>query len=264
MDQRNDIERNEGSESPGMICKAATLEGATLEGATLEEADIAKINKYTLEPLTAEQVFVFKATLCDNEIDRHSEHFTLSALRDLKKLFVGKTVIKDHYRTADGQVARIYETQLLTDETALTATGENYTKLIAKCYMVRTEGNADLIAEIKAGIKKEGSVGCSVKHALCSICGTDNVQTYCLHWPGRSYNKDGGAAVCTFKLDGAKDAYEFSLVAVPAQRAAGISKSYTGKPFVGQGEKPDDSEQAKTLALRARIGAVKAKNTRNT
>lgn len=259
MDQRNDIERDERAESPGMICKAATLEGAALE-----EADIAKINRYTLEPLTAEQVFVFKATLCDNEVDRSHERFTLSALRDLKKLFVGRTVIKDHYRSADGQVARIYETQLVTDETALTAAGENYTRLIAKCYMVRTEGNADLIAEIKAGIKKEGSVGCSIKRAFCSVCGTDNVQTYCPHYPGRSYNKDGGAVVCTFALDGAKDAYEFSLVAVPAQRAAGISKSYTGKPFVGNEETPDDSETAKTLALRARIGAVKAKNTQST
>ena len=33
--------------------------------------------------------------------------------------------------------------------------GDKYTQLKAHCYMVRTDGNKDLIAEIKAGIKKE-------------------------------------------------------------------------------------------------------------
>ena len=45
-----------------------------------------------------------------------------------------------------------------------------------------------------------------------------------MHYPGRTYQKDGGPRTCTFTLDGARDAYEFSLVAVPAQRAAGVSK----------------------------------------
>lgn len=255
--------------SPGMIQKAASLDAQELT-----EAELKAINKHTLEPLKAEDVFTFKAVLCDNEVDRTHERFTLKALQDFQKLFVGKTVIKDHAHRADNQVARIYATELVQG-TKTTKSGELYTQLVAHCYMVKTASNADLIAEIKAGIKKEGSVGCAVSHVYCSICGTDNAQAYCRHWPGKSYDKEGGPQVCTFTLDGGRDAYEFSLVAVPAQKAAGVSKSYTGETVYEpqEAEKtaqnapeepggtitPTDSEKAATLALRARMTASRVK-----
>ena len=250
---------------PGMIQKAASL-GAQ----EVTEAELKAINKYALEPLKAEEVFTFKAILCDNEIDRDFERFSLKALQDLQKLFLGKTVIKDHRWAADNQVARIYATELV-QATKTTKAGENYTQLVAHCYMVRTESNADLIAEIKAGIKKEGSIGCSASSCICSICGTDNAKTYCRHWPGKSYEKEGGPQVCTFTLAGARDAYEFSLVAVPAQKAAGVSKSYTGEtvyepedateaPETSEGTNTQpDSEKAAALALRARLAASRVK-----
>lgn len=252
----NNRDRKHIAEDAGLIYKAAQL--GTHE---VTEADLKEINKYALEPLCAEDVFTFKAVLCDNELDRTYEHFTTKALQELKKLFLGKTVIKDHYRSADNQVARIYATELVMSDKQTTKTGEAYTQLVAHCYMVRTDSNKDLIAEIKGGIKKEGSVGCSVASCFCSICGTDNTKTYCRHWPGRSYDKEGGAAVCTFKLDGAKDAYEFSLVAVPAQRKAGVSKSYMGTTEYAPDEETTpvteetnkDEEQARVLDLRARL-----------
>lgn len=250
-----------GGEIPGMIQKAATI--APHE---LTDADMAAINKHTLEPLTADQVFVFKAVLCDNEVDRQHERFTVKALEDLRKLFLGRTVIKDHYHSADNQVARIYATELVQG-TKTTKTGELYTQLVAHCYMVRTAGNADLIAEIKGGIKKEGSVGFSASSAICSICGTDNAKNYCRHWPGRSYEKEGGPQVCIFTLAGAKDAYEFSLVAVPAQRAAGTTKSYTGELYTEKPEEtgntdpdPDTKSIEDVLALRARLTRSKINN----
>lgn len=215
-------------------------------------------------------MFTFKAVLCDNEVDRDFERFSLKALQDLQKLFVGKTIIKDHSPSADNQVARIFATELVQG-TKTTKSGELYTQLVAHCYMVKTSSNADLIAEIKGGIKKEGSVGCAMAHVYCSICGTDNTKSYCRHFRGRSYEKEGGAQVCTFTLDGAKDAYEFSLVAVPAQKAAGVSKSYTGETIYepqepAEGEKPPegtntppDSEKAATIALRARQAALRDK-----
>lgn len=262
MADYNDSRSREGG--PGMIEKAAHL--APQE---VTEAELKAINKLALVPLTADQVFTFKAVLCDNELDRTHERFNLKALQDLAKLFKGKTVIKDHRRSADNQVARIYATELVQSDKA-TASGELYTQLVARCYMVRTAGNADLIAEIQGGIKKEGSVGCAVTGSICSICGTDNAKTYCPHWPGRSYDKDGGKQVCTFTLTGARDAYEFSLVAVPAQRAAGVSKSYTGEivyegknaPEAPEVEPPENdtknSEKAAQLAVRARVAAIRA------
>lgn len=265
MDKEHNHERPE--RRAGMIEKAASL---TAQDIT--EEDLRAINKYTLTPLTAEDVFTFKAVLCDNAIDRQSEKFSLKALQDLQKLFLGKTVIKNHSWDADDQVGRIYATELDQSSKELDG-GELYTRLLAKIYMVKTAGNADLIAEIKGGIKKEGSVGVAITSAICSICGTDNAKEYCKHWPGRTYDTDAGKKTCTFTLEGAKDAYEFSLVAVPAQKAAGVSKSYAGQTVEPEPEAPptpaavpaavpaeDTTEKTKELMLRARLATIKNRN----
>lgn len=256
----NQNEKNE-ARLPGMIEKAATIKAYEVT-----DTDLRLINKHTLRPLTAEEVFVFKAILCDNEVDRTFERFSLRALQDLKKLFDGKTFIKNHRRDTDNQIGRIFGTELEQDTAkTIAGTAEPYTMLTAKIYMVRTGGNADLIREIEAGIRKEGSVGCAIKAAICSICGTDNVKTYCPHWPGRKYAKDAGEVICTFLLDGATDAYEFSMVAVPAQKAAGVSKAYTGTVALEPDNGENDSDNAeksvtKLLALRARAAKAKIKN----
>ncbi len=239
----------------GMMYKAAAIEPLQAT-----EDEMKKINKCTLEPLDASEVFTFSAVLCDNEIDRQYEQFTLKALRDLKKLFIGKTVIKDHKHLADNQIARIYDTELVaTDKT--TTNGQPYTQLKANIYMVRTESNKDLITEIKAGIKKEGSVGFRTAGAVCSVCGTDNTKSYCAHYPGLKYTKNGAEQTCTFELTGATDAFEFSLCAVPAQRQAGVSKSYTGET-VAYKEEPetpeptDNADRERELQLRAEAAEI--------
>ncbi len=243
----------------GMIQKAASL--STQE---VTEDELKLINKYTVEPVKAEDVFTFKAVLCDNDVDRVFDQFTGKALQDMQKLFLGKTVIKDHRRSVDGQVARIYATELIQGSKTLKS-GEIYTQLVARMYMMRTDSNKDLITEIKGGIKKEGSVGFAPASAICSICGTDNTKSYCRHWAGKEYDKEGGKETCIFKLTGVKDAYEFSLVAVPAQRAAGVSKSYTGETVyeADQPETPasNDADKVKELQLRAKLSAARAKNT---
>lgn len=250
---------------PGMITKAAQLENQEIT-----EAELRAINKHTLSPLTADEVFTFKAVLCDNEIDRQSERFTVKALQDMKKLFIGKTVIKDHSWSANDQVARIYATELVMSETEVTKSGEPSAQLVAYCYMVKTASNADLIAEIKGGIKKEGSVGFRASSVICSICGTDNAKSYCRHWPGKSYEKEGGAQTCVFTLAGVSDAYEFSLVAVPAQKAAGVRKSYTGETVeapVTEPEEPStvaEKHEDKDTHTRVRLMETYANNNKNT
>lgn len=246
---------------PGMITKAAQLENQEIT-----DEELRAINKHTLSPLTADEVFTFKAVLCDNEVDRDFERFTVKALQDMKKLFIGKTVIKDHTWSADSQVARIYATELIMSEKAVTKSGEPSAQLVAHCYMVKTASNADLIAEIKGGIKKEGSVGFRASSSICSICGTDNAKSYCRHWPGKSYEKDGGPQQCIFTLASVSDAYEFSLVAVPAQKAAGVRKSYTGETVeapVTEPEEPSnvaEKHEDKDTQTRVRLMEIKAKN----
>lgn len=227
------------------------LKSAEVSVQSVTDDDLKKINKYTLEPLKAEDVFAFKVMAGDNELDdRNFEPFNANALKDLSKLYAGKPVIKDHQRSANNQVARIYDTELTANETKQTGAGEPHTELLLKCYMAKTESNADLITEIKAGIKKEVSTGCRPKHAFCSICGTDNTKTYCPHWPGKEYEKDSGNTTCYFTLDGAKEAYELSLVAVPAQPRAGTCKNYGGTKPEKQVAAEEKNTEKEVLSLK--------------
>ena len=238
MDGKDDERNLDKVVTEGLICKSASVESSETT-----EADLKKINKFTLQPLTTEEVFTFKLVMGDNELDdRNYEPFNLNALKDLQKLYIGKTMIKDHKRTADNQIARVYDSELVQDSSKLTGAGEIYTKLIAKCYMLKTESNKDLIAEIKAGIKKEVSTSCRAKHAYCSICGVDNMKNYCSHYWGKEYDTASGKKTCYFTLDGAKEAYEVSFVAVPAQLRAGTTKNYGGKEQEAQ--KLNNNEEA--------------------
>lgn len=184
------------------------------------EAELAEINRFAKSPLQAEEVYAFSLRLCDNEVDRDWERFDETALNALGDLFVGKSGIFDHQWTAEGQTARIYRAQVVREPAQMTAAGDGYCWLKAWAYLLRTEKNADLIAEIEGGIKREVSVGCSVARRVCSICGAEGGT--CQHVPGQRY----GEQLCYLELREPTDAYEWSFVAVPAQRKAGVLKRY--------------------------------------
>lgn len=242
--------------------EAAVLKSAGVSGMEVSEEDLRKINHYALRPLKSEEVFAFKVAACDNGADdRNYEPFNLAALKDLKKLYVGKTMIKDHMRRADNQVARVFDAELIEGGSTKTSVeGETFTTLQLKAYMVRTESNKDLIAEIEAGIKKEVSTGCIPKHAYCNICGTDNRKTYCPHWHGREYDTKTGKKVCHFLLDGAEEALELSFVPVPAQPRAGTRKTY-GAPQKAEEEAKEceKEQQEQNMRAEARLRLANAK-----
>lgn len=98
----------------------------TEDGVVTEEA-LAAINRYTQKDLTADEVFVFSAVLCDNEIDRDFERFSIESLHALAPLFEGKTAIQNHSMDAADQSARTFKTEVITDETRKTTLGEPYT-----------------------------------------------------------------------------------------------------------------------------------------
>lgn len=123
------------------------------------------------------------------------------------------------------QAARIFHTFIDEDASKLTSCGEKYTALKAKAYMVKTDSNADLIAEIDGGIKKEVSIGCAAGTMLCSICGKNMKEHACTHIKGKKYK----GKLCYGILSDISDAYEWSFVAVPAQRNAGVTKSFIKK-----------------------------------
>lgn len=180
------------------------------------------INRYTRKTLAEDDVYRFTLTLCDNEVDRDLERFTPEALQELAALFPGKTGLFDHSCKSEQQSARLFSCWVETDKSRPTSCGEDYTCLKARAYMVRTRENEGLIAEIEGGIKKEVSVGCAMGSLRCSVCGAERRAEGCAHEKGRTYN----GRLCHDVLSHAIDAYEWSFVAVPAQRAAGVTKAF--------------------------------------
>ena len=208
-----------------------------LKNSMVTREELAIINRLTKRALKEDEVYTFAVRLCDNEVDRDGERFPRATLEELAELFVGKSGIFDHEWTAKGQAARIYRTEIVEEE-GVCSQGEGRCYLKGYAYMLRGGENDALIAQIEGGIKKECSVGCSVKSAQCSICGGDARR--CEHYRGKRY--DG--ALCFYKLVGAVDAYEVSFVAVPAQRAAGVTKEFEGKEPPEEKEKSTDYTDA--------------------
>lgn len=191
------------------ICKAAVIQKAEVP----DESELGLILAQTLRPLTAEEVFTFKLAACDNQVDRDYERFTDQALEQMVKLYVGKPVLRDHRWNNGSQTARVYAAGVETDG--------KIKRLVLRCYMPRTEGTAEIIAAIESGVVRECSVGVQAGKSICSICGANQMDAMCRHFHGREY--DG--KLCHFDLDDIRDAYEVSLVAVPAQREAGVIKT---------------------------------------
>ena len=185
---------------------------------------LEQLNTFTRRTHTLDEVYLFDLILCDNEIDRDGDCFSDAALAELQKRFVGVTGIFDHNPQTANQNARIFRTELRTEPGRLTKAGRPYRCLAANAYMVRTEGNADLIREIDAGIKKEVSISCAAGARICSVCGANHLRKPCQHVKGRTY----GGTLCYTTLDQISDVYEWSFVAVPAQRHAGVTKTLGG------------------------------------
>lgn len=200
------------------------FKSARIEKSIATDEDLKLINKYTLVPLMAEDIFVFKVIACDNGTDdRNYTPFSLKALKQLVKLYPGRTVIKDHNtRTCDGQLARVYSAELVPVEGKTTDAGEPLTQLVLKCYMPKDGRNSYMIADIKAGIKREVSVHTDAAKLICNICGKDNAKDYCTHFPGHKYDDK----ICTLTIDDVTEAYELSFVTVGAQPRAATTKSF--------------------------------------
>lgn len=188
------------------------------------EADIDLINTYSQKVLEPEEVFAFEVVLCDNEVDRDYDEITSKCLEELAPMFIGKTGIFNHSWDAKDQIARIYKAEVVPGK-GKTQRKEPKKLLVATAYMLRTKEMEETIEKIEGGILKEVSIGFSINKSECSICGAEMRFFSCEngHFKGEEYDGEQ----CVGKMVSAADAYEFSFVAVPAQRGAGVKKEYT-------------------------------------
>ena len=175
-----------------------------------DEGQLAKINAIAKGTLTKDDVYVFSVRLCDDQVDRDFERFSAEAIEGLAPMFIGRPGIVDHDWSAERQIARVFDTAVEKEA------GQTF--LRAWAYMLRTEKTKDLIADIEGGIRQEVSIGCAMGKSTCSVCGAE--YGACEHKKGAVYGGD----VCCAVLSEPTDAYEFSFVAVPAQKKAGVLK----------------------------------------
>jgi len=221
-----------------------------LQGGVPTAVQLEAINAQAKAKLTEQQVYVFSLRLCDDQVDRDGERFDTAALPALAKLFIGKTGIMDHKWNSESQVARIFETQVVREE------GVSYIK--AWAYIRRGGSNDEIIADIEAGIKKEVSVGCAMGASVCSVCGGE--YGVCGHQKGEYY--DG--QLCCAILKEPMDAYEFSFVAVPAQKNAGVMKGMCGRKSLKElAEEHGVQGEYRALFKQAQLGKLYEKQVRD-
>ena len=172
-------------------------ENDTSEPNEIGQEDLDKINCYTARELSANDVFFFEIELCSTDVDNDYERFSIDALYDLEKLFLGKTGFVDNEVTG-----RIYSTKVVHDYAA------ERTYLKAKAFLIKSEKAQTAIKEIIAGIKEKVSISCGVDYKRCSICNKNIYNRSCDHLPGKEY--DG--KVCTWILENPIDAYEWAFI----------------------------------------------------
>ena len=210
-----------------------------------EKWEMELVNLYSRKELSLDEVYLFSVALCDNEIDRDFEMFSVESLEKLSELFVGKTGIIDHNPSAKNQKARIISCSVEPVEGKKNRFGEDYCRLVCRAYILRSEENRPLIDQIDAGIIKEVSVGCSVKSTVCSVCGESIHSPLCAHRKGEEYS----GKLCCGILTDPVDAYEFSFVAVPAQRNAGVIKSPLNRKEMNMQEKLKNVQSGESVTF---------------
>lgn len=225
-------------------------EGTVLKSAVPDQEEMGEINRYTRREYGPQEVYAFSLALCDNEIDRDFERFSVEALETLGELFLGKTCIFDHEQKSVNQTARIYRTALRREPGRKTRAGEEYVQLTARAYLPKTQGNGEVIELIESGILKEVSVSCSVKRKVCGLCGRE----HCGHEKGKEYPEGLGHLV----LLEPTDAYECSFVAVPAQRAAGVVKHYEGGMDMDIEKRLEEAPEEGVLLTKSQAGELLA------
>jgi hypothetical protein len=195
----------------------------SVSGVSEIDGALELINKHTIEPLNANDVFLFKVILCDNDIDRAYEKMSNEFLDAFASKSIGLTGLKDHDWESDNQLSRLYDVEVVVDETVTTKLGEPRKYVLGKAYTLRRF--TDYIEKINAGLLKEVSVSFKSVNDTCSICGGKMVKgkgdiPVCenKHVGGQTYDNK----LCYSNLTELEEVYEWSLVAVPCQQNSGI------------------------------------------
>lgn len=144
-------------------------------GKAATDEQLAKINKFALITLTAEQVHIRRYLMAHNFIDRDNERFTEELLDEFAKSLPGKGFfVEGHPSSWNGSggpgEGRFFDaaTEDMTPEAFTELTGEtpkmpdgitNVKVLWGDAYLLKLDGNKDTLAKIDGGIYAFTSIG---------------------------------------------------------------------------------------------------------
>ncbi len=200
-----------------VICKNvmgfSNINKRTIEDYKPSQEDLDIINKMGNVDIKRDEILCFSLRSADIAVDRSYEHFADGALQKMANMSVGKSFLMDHNWTTDSHIGKIYAAKAVDGQ------------LLQKVYVANEDYNRKTIKNILLGIYNKVSVGFGVdlNAMLCDSCGNKSFyDEACMHTVG-SLDEKGGTTTITIK--DVSDYYEVSLVPVPAQRDAGISRS---------------------------------------
>lgn len=188
----------------GYLCGIRAAEDDT---ATL----LAEVNRFTLRPLTIEEIAVFTLDLCNNAIDRHHSRFPDEELARINDLIVGRPLMERHDLRGSLPRGTFFRSRLHRDGAAVSVRPD--------VYVLRTADNADFIRNIEGGVYRETSIGFAFRTPECSVCGK-HIST-CGHVPGREYN----GVTCHFVMRDVVDVLEGSVVSCGSQGTQFVAQS---------------------------------------
>jgi len=217
---------------PERFYKAVAIGADRLPGAggrrsepTAEE--LAKINAFARRRLAAGEVYVGECDLCNDRVDRTFEWFPVEMLQQFAASAPGKSLLAGHdYRSLP--LGLWYDAALRR---------ENGTTLLhARYYVVKTEENAHLRAQLDGGVYRHASVGFTAEDLVCDLCGASLFGLngrVCGHRPGRRYVVDGAERAATYRYAGRGEMVEGSIVYLGCQHDAEMKAAQGQKSFDG-------------------------------
>ena len=222
------------------------------------DADLETIKKFALRDLSAEDLWLGKMALANDQVDRSGERFPVTYLERFAATLPGKPVLIGH-RHDSQPVGKFYDADVVPRADG----GGN--DLIARYYL--RAGNP-LAADIELGIASGVSIGARADRRFCGICAKDYDRPgkdRCAHQVGESY--DGKTCFLEWGGDASKvEALEGSFVASPCQLGAqALARGYDGSVLTKgtSFDAADPAPQGDDMELKEALEKIASLETEN-
>jgi phage head maturation protease len=171
-------------------------------GIPAADGEMALVNRFSLKPLSRQDVALFTMQLCHNQLDKHHSRFADDELPKINRMVVGRPLMTNHdlKRLPKGI---FFDSRVQTIGAKMT--------VCPSFYILRTAANAEFIGNIEGGIYRETSIGFAFDLAECSVCHHDLRQ--CDHQPGERYGRE----VCYYTMHNVTSVIEGSIVPAGSQ-----------------------------------------------